>query len=91
MTNTNKETLNATVHRKPVVKVVAIGEEGLAAIELMMTESVEGVRFVRYDQSRATDESITTALLDAHLVIIMGVLTQNYSAKLGACLKVLTF
>jgi cell division GTPase FtsZ len=87
MTNTNKETLNATVHRKPVVKVVAIGDEGLAAVELMMTEGVEGVRFVFYNHSHVTDESITADLLDAHLVIIMGVFDQELFSQIGRVSK----
>ncbi len=66
MTSANKETLNLTVFRNPVVKVVAIGEEGLAAVELMMTEGIEGVRFVCYDLPHVTDESITTDLLGAN-------------------------
>ena len=39
MTSANKETLNLTVFRNPVVKVVAIGEEGLAAVELMIVDA----------------------------------------------------
>jgi cell division GTPase FtsZ len=87
MANTNKETLNATVHRKPVVKVVAIGEEGLAAVELMMTEGVEGVRFVFYNHSHVTDESITADLLGAHLVIIMGVFDPELFSQVGRVSK----
>ena len=71
---TNKEVLNDTVHRTPVVKVVAIGVIGSKASALMIKEGIEGVGFVHYDKSPVTDESIKADLLDAHLVIIMGVI-----------------
>jgi hypothetical protein len=40
----------------------------------MIKEGIKGVGFVYYDKSPVTDESIKADLLDAHLVIIMGVI-----------------
>jgi hypothetical protein len=71
---TNKESLNDTVHSAPVVKVVAIGVIGSEASALMIKEGIEGVGFVYYDNSPVSDESIKADLLDAHLVIVMGVI-----------------
>ena len=51
MTNANKEALNATVHRSPVVKVVAIGVSGREASARMIKEGIKGVTFCVLRQS----------------------------------------
>ena len=72
MVSINKQALIATVHRNPIVKVVAIGVSGREASAQMIKEGIEGVSFAYYDKAPVADESIMNDLRDAHLVIVMG-------------------
>jgi cell division GTPase FtsZ len=82
--NNIKKSLQSTVYHHPEVKIVSIGAIAKQAVNLMINEGIAGVSFVHYefkfDQDAISDTALASDLMNAHMVIIMGVLDERYLA-----------
>jgi len=84
LTDIIKNTQSADVYPGKVVKIVSIGVAGKQACELMVDEGVKDVIFLHFESrleyEAVTDEELAADLMNAHMVVVMGVLDERHVA-----------